>query len=223
MKPEVTMKNNPHGISRRNFIKTAGAAGIGAAFSPLAAPNRVDATATVEAAESAGVPKRPFGRSGIDVPILSLGGMFDIPSNQTLLKQAIRWGVTYWDTAHVYSGGRSEEGIGQFFKAYPDQRENIFLVTKSTARSPRGLNQDLNTSLGRMNTDYVDLFFRACHSRRQCHGQRFKGLGPSTEGRRPYPPVRLLHAFQHGAVPAGRRKSGLDRRHHDDLQLPVDA
>ena len=40
-----------------------------------------------------------------------------------------------------------------------DQREKIFLVTKSSARSPHGLNEDLDTSLGRMNTDYVDLFF----------------------------------------------------------------
>jgi hypothetical protein len=85
--------------------------------------------------------------------------MFDIPSNQTLLKQAIRWGVTYWDTAHVYSGGRSEEGIGQYFKSYPEQREKIFLVTKSTSRSSRGMSRDLATSLERMNTDHVDLFF----------------------------------------------------------------
>jgi hypothetical protein len=85
--------------------------------------------------------------------------MFDIPSNQTLLKQAIRWGVTYWDTAHVYSGGRSEEGIGQFFKSYPEDREKIFLVTKSTARNGRGMSEDLATSLQRMKTDHIDLFF----------------------------------------------------------------
>ena len=85
--------------------------------------------------------------------------MFDIPSNQTMLKQAIRWGVTYWDTAHVYSGGRSEEGIGQYFKSYPEHREKIFLVTKSTSRSSRGMSNDLATSLERMNTDHIDLFF----------------------------------------------------------------
>jgi predicted aldo/keto reductase-like oxidoreductase len=146
-------------ISRRSFIKSAGALGLGTALAPLVPGNIVQAATPAHAAETNGVPTRPFGRSGIDVPILSLGGMFDIPSNQTLLKQAIRWGVTYWDTAHVYSGGRSEEGIGQYFKAYPQDREKIFLVTKSTARSPRGMSSDLDTSLKRMNTDHIDLFF----------------------------------------------------------------
>ena len=154
------MNKKPKTLSRRSFFKTAGVAGIGAALSPLAGSPQPSAAAMPVAAETAtGVARRPFGKSGIEVPILSLGGMFDIPSNQTLLKQAIRWGVTYWDTAHVYSGGRSETGIGQYFSSYPDHREKIFLVTKSTARDPRGLERDLATSLTRMKTGYVDLFF----------------------------------------------------------------
>jgi len=153
------MKKSNKNLSRRSFFKTTGAAAIGAAMTPLASGNPAKAAAPLMAAGPEAIPKRTFGRSGIQVPILSLGGMFDIPSNQTLLKQAIRWGVTYWDTAHVYSGGRSEEGIGQFFSRYPDQREKIFLVTKSTSRSHRGMSRDLATSLKRMNTDHIDLFF----------------------------------------------------------------
>jgi uncharacterized protein len=153
------MQKKDNGLSRRSFIKAAGAAGVGSVLAPLAGRNRAQAATPLQAAENAGVPTRPFGRSAIQVPILSLGGMFDIPSNQTLLKQAIRWGVTYWDTAHVYSGGRSEEGIGQFFKNYPADRDKIFLVTKSTARNGRGMSRDLATSLQRMNTDHIDLFF----------------------------------------------------------------
>jgi predicted aldo/keto reductase-like oxidoreductase len=148
-----------HTVSRRAFFKTTGAAALGAALSQLGENNPARASATALAAEPNQVPTRVFGRSGIEVPILSLGGMFDIPNNQTLLKQAIRWGVTYWDTAHVYGGGRSETGIGQFFSRYPGEREKIFLVTKSTSRSPREMTDDLNTSLERMNTDHVDLFF----------------------------------------------------------------
>ncbi len=153
------MKDNHAGISRRTFIKSAGAAGLGSALTSLVGPDRAQAATPAHAAEVVGVPTRPFGRSGINVPILSLGGMFDIPSNQTLLKQAIRWGVTYWDTAHIYSGGHSEEGIGKYFNAYPQHREKIFLVTKSTSRSRRGMSKDLATSLKRMNTDHIDLFF----------------------------------------------------------------
>jgi len=153
------MKKETRKISRRSFFKTTGAAALGAALAPLADKNPAHAASPAEAAETNQVPKRPFGRSGIEVPILSLGGMFDIPSNQTLLKQAVRWGVTYWDTAHIYSGGRSEEGIGQYFSRYPEQRQKIFLVTKSTSRSARGMSRDLATSLKRMDTDYIDLFF----------------------------------------------------------------
>lgn len=153
------MKEKQHGMSRRSFFKTAGTAGLTATLAPLIGRERADAAPAAETTDTAAVPTRPFGKSGINVPILSLGGMFDIPSNQSMLKQAVRWGVTYWDTAHVYSGGRSEEGIGQYFKDYPQQREKIFLVTKSTARSLRGMSDDLATSLARMNTDHVDLFF----------------------------------------------------------------
>ncbi|BBO84673.1 aldo/keto reductase [Desulfosarcina ovata] len=153
------MKKTIPSPSRRAFFKTAGAAGLGAALSPLVGKTKATAATPARAAGITAVPTRPFGRSGIQVPILSLGGMFDIPSNQTLLKQAIRWGVTYWDTAHVYSGGRSEAGIGQYFERYPQHREKIFLVTKSTGRSPRELSRDLDTSLRRMGTDHIDLFF----------------------------------------------------------------
>ena len=92
------MKNDKNGISRRTFFKTAGTAGLGAALSPMLGKTEALAASPAQAADVSSVPTRTFGRSGIDVPILSLGGMFDIPSNQTLLKQAIRWGVTYWDT-----------------------------------------------------------------------------------------------------------------------------
>lgn len=105
------------------------------------------------------VPMRPFGKSGIKVSILSLGGMFDIPSNQLLLRQAVRWGVTYWDTADCYGGGRSEKGIGKYFSRYPEDRKKVFLVTKSDARDPGGMTRLLERSLKRMHTSYVDLYF----------------------------------------------------------------
>ena len=76
-----------------------------------------------------------------------------------MLKQAINWGVTYWDTAHSYGGGRSEKGIGKYFAKYPQDRQKIFLVTKSGAWSIKGMTRELDESLERMKTDYVDLFF----------------------------------------------------------------
>ncbi len=153
------MKEKEPGISRRSFFKAAAAVGLGTALAPLIGRNGTLSAAPASAAALTGLPTRPFGNSGIRVPILALGGMFDIVSSQTLLKQAIRWGVTYWDTAHEYSGGLSEKGIGRFFKDYPGEREKIFLVTKSTARTHQGRSDELATSLERMNTDRIDLFF----------------------------------------------------------------
>jgi hypothetical protein len=104
------------------------------------------------------VPTRPFGKTGIDVSILSLGGMFNIKSNQIMIKQAMRWGVTYWDTADCYHRG-SEKGIGKYFTKYPEDRKKVFLVSKSDARNPKGMSKLLERSLDKMKTDYIDLYF----------------------------------------------------------------
>ncbi len=149
-----------HGCSRREFFKTGTAVGVGALLSPLAADARPHDNG-VEGLMAAGepqVPARPFGRTGVDVSILSLGGMFDIAGNQLMLKQALRWGVTYWDTADCYQHG-SETGIGKYFAKYPQDREKVFLVSKSDARDPDGMSQLLDRSFQRMNTSYVDLYF----------------------------------------------------------------
>ena len=137
--------------SRRSFLKTTGAAGLGSLIVPMAGFARTSDRASV-------VPTRPFGRTGADVSILSLGGMFNIASNQLLMKQAMDWGVTYWDTADCYQRG-SEKGMGKLFSRQPDARKKIFLVSKSDARDPDGMTRLLNQSLNRLKTDYIDLYF----------------------------------------------------------------
>ena len=153
---EKDMSKKQNQFSRRDFLKTAGAATVG---SLLGATETVAKISDSSDKELSTVPTRPFGNTGVRVSVLSLGGMFDIPSNQLLLKQALKWGVTYWDTADCYEGGRSERGIGKFLGKYPEAREKIFLVTKSDARDPGGMTRLLNRSLERMNTDYVNLYF----------------------------------------------------------------
>jgi hypothetical protein len=104
------------------------------------------------------VPTRPFGKTGANVSILSLGGMFDIATNQLMMKQAMDWGVTYWDTADCYQRG-SETGIGKFLSRQPNARKKLFIVSKSDARDPDGVTRLLDRSLDRMKTDYIDLYF----------------------------------------------------------------
>jgi len=135
-------------MDRRAFLKLAGAATAGSLIAPLAPAG---------AAEPTPVPTRPFGDTGIEVPILSFGGSLHMP--QLMLRQAVLWGVTYWDTANSYMGGNSEQRIGKYLEAFPEDRAKIFLVTKSHAWTLDGMSADLDESLRRMNTDFVDLFF----------------------------------------------------------------
>jgi len=145
-------------LSRRGFLKTIGSISAGTLLGAAQAHGQSAPEKPPGPDAMREVPVRSFGRTGVKVSCLSLGGMFDIPSNQLLLRQAIRWGVTYWDTADCYEGGRSESGIGQFFQRYPDTRSRVFLVTKSDERDPEGLTRLLNRSLERMQTDYIDLY-----------------------------------------------------------------
>lgn len=142
-------KNNP---SRRDFLKVAGTASLGSIFAAC--------STLVEASEEQPtIPVRPFGKTGVDVPILSFGGSLDTSMSRLLLRQAFKWGVTYWDTANSYMGGRSETGIGKYLEKYPEDRKKMFLVTKSHAWTLDGTSRDIDLSLERMKTDYIDLFF----------------------------------------------------------------
>ena len=141
-----------HIPSRRDFLKAAGAASLGPIFAACGT--------LAEASEGQlTIPVRPFGKTGVDVPILSFGGSLDTSLSRLLLRQAFKWGVTYWDTANSYMGGRSEEGIGKYLEKYPEDRKKMFLVTKSHAWTLNGMGRDIDLSFERMKTDYIDLFF----------------------------------------------------------------
>lgn len=105
------------------------------------------------------LPRRKLGKTGVEVPCLALGSIFNTDEHPEVLKKAIELGVTYWDTADCYCGGRSEIGIGNFLGENPDVRKNIFLVTKSCPREPDEIQKTLERSLDRLKTDYINLYF----------------------------------------------------------------
>jgi len=144
-----------HSFSRRDFLKTAGAAGAASVLNPFGSVVMAEEKPT----QNINVSTRPFGKTGVNVSVLSLGTMFDTGSNQLLLRQAIQKGVTYWDTADCYENGKSEEGIGKYFGKYPEDRKKVFLVSKSCDYTPDGMSKLLQRSFERMKTDYVDLYF----------------------------------------------------------------
>ena len=146
------MTTEESGIKRRKFLQVLGAAGASSMVGAIFGPPVADAAAMK-------VGTRSFGRTGIQVPILSLGTMFDTGANQLLLRQAVKWGVTYWDTAQYYNRWGSEPGLGKYLGKYPEDRKKVFLVSKSINRDEKGLTAELNDSLNNLNTDYLDLFF----------------------------------------------------------------
>ncbi len=154
---DMSKKTKDTGITRRDFVKTVGLAGVAVAGAgvtgALAAPEKPAA-----ADKGSDMPKRKLGKTGVDVSILNLGGMFDTINNQLLLKQALNWGVTFWDTAEAYGNGLSEDGFGRFFSRNPGSRKEVFLVTKLVPKEGN-LNERFNKCLKRLQTDYVDLFY----------------------------------------------------------------
>ncbi len=157
-------------LSRRQFVKTAGLAGVGAAAligysraeeaPKTGSPGQgTEGSPTSAAAKADDMPLRTFGKTGEKVSILSLGGIHDFRTSQILLDQALRMGVTYWDTAEGYINGGSEEGMGQYFEKYPEARKKVLLVSKTHAKDPEGLTKALAGSMERLKTSYVDMYF----------------------------------------------------------------
>jgi len=145
-------------FSRREFIKTAGGVGIGSALVPLSSLTQAFGSSSTKSSEQMIVPRRTFGKTGVNVSILSLGGVLGI-YDQLIFRQAFKMGVTYWDTADSYARGNNEKAIGKYFARFPSDRKKVFLVTKAAPSDPKKLTEKLNASLQRMNTSYIDMYF----------------------------------------------------------------
>ena len=152
------MSGKMENFSRREFIKTAGGVGLGSVLLPLSSLKHAYGSSSMKSPEQMIVPRRTFGKTGVNVSILSLGGVLGI-HDQLIFRQAFKMGVTYWDTADSYGWGNNEKAIGKYFSKFPDDRKKVFLVTKTGTSDPKSLNEKLNTSLHRMNTSYIDLYF----------------------------------------------------------------
>ncbi len=122
-----------------------------------------------------------LGTTGLKVSRLALGCMsYGDPTTpgahewslredeaQPFFRQAIDLGITFWDTANVYQAGTSEEVVGRAIRQYT-RREDIVLATKLHGKmhdgpggqglSRKAVLEQIDASLGRLGTDYVDLY-----------------------------------------------------------------
>jgi len=166
----MMMKDKYNKIDRRGFIKTVGAAGLGSTFAAeaigFADQEEKSATGQATIAEKEKktkipqVPRRLLGKTKVRIPAVSFGTYQVDVENQILLRKTLQYGVNLWDTAYNYGGGNSEIGIGRFLKKNPKVRKNLFLVTKASgAKTMDEVEDRLQTSLKRMNTSYIDLYY----------------------------------------------------------------
>ena len=147
-------QNNLDGpINRRGFLETG--AGALAVASTIGMSRESAAQAPSQKTQSALLPKRTLGRTGVEVSILNLGTWRSVGLAR-ILRFAWANGIRYVDTAKSYG---SEPAIGRWMQAMPEVRKELFLVTKDHGRSPRDLIRQLDERLDALKTDYVDLIF----------------------------------------------------------------
>ncbi len=105
------------------------------------------------------LPMRKLGTTGEMVTMLGVGGYHigwtTEKDAQEVIEYAMESGIRFFDTAHSYGKGISEERYGKFL--IPKYREDIFLMTKTLAKDGQSLLKEVDLSLKRLNTDRVDL------------------------------------------------------------------
>ncbi|MBM3727285.1 MAG: aldo/keto reductase [Acidobacteria bacterium] len=106
------------------------------------------------------LPHRVLGKTGARVSIVAFGGgsrylAYKEEDNAlAALNKALDMGITYVDTAQAYGNGVSETRVGKIMKT---RRKEVFLATKTQARTADDCVRRLEESLKRLNTDQVDL------------------------------------------------------------------
>src|SRR3954464_14044820 len=127
----------------------------------------------IEPRRVAAMEPRPLGRTGVQVSPLCLGAMMfgawgntDHEDSVRIIHAALDAGINFVDTADVYSQGESEEIVGKALAG--GRREHVVLATKAhgamgedpnqQGNSRRWLVQEVESSLRRLQTDWIDLY-----------------------------------------------------------------
>lgn len=115
-----------------------------------------------------------FGSTGVKVSRICLGTMsfgnesewmIEIDKARPIIKKALDLGINFYDTANVYSQGRSEEIVGELLK---DVRDDVFIASKVRLNVGEGVNdyglsrfhimREIDRSLKRLKADRIDLY-----------------------------------------------------------------
>jgi aryl-alcohol dehydrogenase-like predicted oxidoreductase len=140
----------PQGVSRRDFLKSAGA---GAALALTAG--------TAPAEEKQVLPQKVLGKTGVKVPVLGLGsapaGHRDRKDAVAFYNRCIDQGVTYLDTAPKFAGyGDAQVFLGDVLK---ERRKEVFLITKCWEPNGEKALELLKKNLAELQVEQADLVY----------------------------------------------------------------
>jgi uncharacterized protein len=169
---EIIMTQSRSGIDRRSFLKNSlmGVAGAGVLAAAPSALRGEQAKFTAPKADAkiGGLVTRTLGKTGVTLPIVSMGVMNS--DNDNLVRAALDGGLIHLDTANGYMRGRNEEMIGKVLQGRP--RDSYFLATKVPGEPRDGRTglfsaettgekflASFEVSLKRLGLEYVDILY----------------------------------------------------------------
>ena len=142
---------NPGGCGRRRFLKTAA---LSTAALVINSAHGKEGTPSTNPAR---LPRREFGRTGIRLSIIGMGGIVVRDSGQDhanrIVAEFVERGVNYFDVAPSY--GNSEDKLGPALEPF---RKDVFLACKTGQRGRDEAAAELGQSLMKLRTDYFDLY-----------------------------------------------------------------
>jgi len=140
-------------VGRRDFLRSA--------LATLAAGGFGRQALAMQRDTGDGIPTRALGRTGVQIPIVGLGGYhIGLPEEKEAIRimhEAVELGMTFFDNSWDYHNGGSEERMGKAL-AGGGRRDKVFLMTKVCDRDYKGAKKHLEDSLRRLQTDHIDLW-----------------------------------------------------------------
>ncbi len=146
-------------MERRDFLKSAVAVGAAVAAGSAVAQTG-NSTAKVTRPQSPDMPYRQLGTTGEMVSAIGMGGYHlgkqtEAAESIRLMHAGIDRGITFLDNCWDYNDGISEVRMGQALRN--GYRQKVFLMTKMDGRTVAEYNKQLEQSMGRLQTDMIDL------------------------------------------------------------------
>jgi aryl-alcohol dehydrogenase-like predicted oxidoreductase len=186
-------------INRRIFV--------GSAFAGM---SMLGLDARAEKPVTGATPMREFGKTGVKLTIVGQAGarlalLRTKEAARAQVRHAYDLGLNYFDCAHSYWNGHSEEVYGDVLSPV---RKDVFITTKCTIRTRKEAEAELNLSLAALKTDHVDLW--------QIHGVQDRD-----DVDRIFAPGGAIEAFESARQAGKCRFIGFTGHHDPDVHLEM--